>query len=257
MKYCVFRLYAPLCSWGEIAVGSERRSALHPSKSAIIGLIAAAMGIEREDEEKQLKLASALGFAIKLINPGTIIKDFHTAQVPRAVKNVVYHTRKDELDALDEKDNAIISYREYRCDSLSVVTIWIKESNSSISLYNVQEALMAPMFHLYLGRKSCPPALPLQPQIIEADTIREAFNKGKFGPVSPVCKKERKQTKFENYEKILFMKGNIIYYWEECKNSGFDKYLHKIQRYDHPLSRKRWQFTLRDEYMVIESVKET
>ncbi len=256
MKYCVFRLYGPLCSWGEIAVGGERRSALHPSKSAIIGLIGAAMGIEREDEEKQLKLASSLGFAIKLINPGTIIKDFHTAQVPRAEKNVDYHTRKDELSAPDEKIGTILSKREYRCDSLSVVSLWISQDNDYISLDKVQQALITPIFHLYLGRKSCPPALPLQPQIIEADTIREAFSKVKFSTISPVCKKERKQTKFENYENRIFMQRNIAYYWEECKNSGFDKYLHKTQRYDHPLSRRRWQFALRDEYMAIESVME-
>ncbi len=257
MKYCAFRLYAPLCSWGEIAAGGERRSALHPSKSAIIGLIGAAMGIEREDEEKQFTLASSVGFAVKLVNPGTVIRDFHTAQVPRTVKNVVYYTRKDEIEALDEKDNAIISYREYRCDSLSVVIVWINQNNKDISLDKIQQALITPTYHLYLGRKSCPPALPLQPQIIETATIKEAFNKVQFGPISPVCQQGIKQKRFENYEKGNFVQGNITYYWEECKNSGFDKYLHKTQRYDHPLSRTRWQFALRDEYMAIESVKET
>ena len=64
MKYCVFRLYAPLCSWGEIAVGGERRSAFHPSKSAIIGLIAAAMGLERED-----------AIALRRIDPGLLTEN--------------------------------------------------------------------------------------------------------------------------------------------------------------------------------------
>ena len=47
--YLVFRLYGPMCSWGDIAVGEVRPSTVHPSKSAILGLIAAALGVKRPD----------------------------------------------------------------------------------------------------------------------------------------------------------------------------------------------------------------
>ena len=47
--YLVFRLYGPMCSWGDIAVGEVRPSTVHPAKSAILGLIAAALGIKRPD----------------------------------------------------------------------------------------------------------------------------------------------------------------------------------------------------------------
>ena len=33
MNYLVFRLYGPMASWGEIAVGENRHSARYPGKS--------------------------------------------------------------------------------------------------------------------------------------------------------------------------------------------------------------------------------
>ena len=48
--FLVFQLYGALASWGDIAVGEYRPSQGHPSKSAITGLLAAALGIEREDD---------------------------------------------------------------------------------------------------------------------------------------------------------------------------------------------------------------
>jgi len=44
-------LYAPMASWGEITVGERRTSWDRPSRSAILGLVAAALGIEREDQD--------------------------------------------------------------------------------------------------------------------------------------------------------------------------------------------------------------
>jgi CRISPR system Cascade subunit CasD len=49
MEYLLFRLYGPLASWGEIAVGESRHTATYPGKSALLGLLAAALGIRRDD----------------------------------------------------------------------------------------------------------------------------------------------------------------------------------------------------------------
>ncbi len=42
-NYLVFQLYAPLAAWGGQAVGQERPSDDHPSRSALLGLLAAAL----------------------------------------------------------------------------------------------------------------------------------------------------------------------------------------------------------------------
>ncbi len=258
MKYCVFRLYSPLASWGDIAVGGERRSTRHPSKSAIIGIVAAALGIKRNEEEKQNALSENIGFGIKLINPGIILKDFHTAQVPDQDKKINYYTRRDEIKLNPLKLNTVLSRREYICDSLSIIAIWIKdELKSDISLSQIRAAMEKPFFQLYLGRKSCPPANPLQPQIINTSFLKSALDKAVFHPILSLSASTENQKKyFSKYEDFIFNCKQTAYYWEECSNSGFDTYLHKTERYDQPLSRKRWQFTRRDEFMVITNLEE-
>ena len=51
--YLLFRLHGALASWGDIAVGDIRPSYRYPSKSAVIGLLAAALGVERDEHHKQ------------------------------------------------------------------------------------------------------------------------------------------------------------------------------------------------------------
>ena len=51
METLVFQLHAPLSSWGEAAVGEYRPSAEYPSQSAIHGLLGAALGVDRADDE--------------------------------------------------------------------------------------------------------------------------------------------------------------------------------------------------------------
>ena len=73
--YLVMRLYAPLASWGEIAVGEMRHSATYPSKSALLGLLGAAMGVQREDELAQAQLNAGYAFGVKLFSAGFPLRD--------------------------------------------------------------------------------------------------------------------------------------------------------------------------------------
>src|SRR5215470_15857056 len=109
--YLVFRLYGPMGSWGDIAVGEVRPSTVHPSKSAILGLIAAALGIKRpnttrDDTERSAlevahgALAQGYGFAVCVDAPGVPLVDYHTAQVPSSGtgrNRRQFATRHDEL----------------------------------------------------------------------------------------------------------------------------------------------------------------
>ena len=60
-EYLVFQLYGPFMSWGDIAVGEMRPSAMMPAKSAILGLLAAAVGIKRPEYCPNLKRTSGVG----------------------------------------------------------------------------------------------------------------------------------------------------------------------------------------------------
>ena len=242
--FLVMQLYGPMAAWGEQAVGQVRRSAAHPSKSAVLGLCAAAMGIKREDEDQQNALATSLRFGTEVLAVGSLIKDYHTTQVPPK-RTKVHHlyTRKDELAEPDL--GTILSSREYRQDALFKAVLWQADGERE-KLDEIADKLKQPHYHLYLGRKSCPLALPLNPKLIEVASLSDA------------CAEYPAPLFAENVAAIRRLRneqGSL--YWEACEHSGMDESEHdmKVLRYDQPLSRKRWQFTSRDEYIRLAKAK--
>lgn len=226
-EYLVFRLYGPLAAWGDIAVGEYRPSFAHPSKSAIIGLLAAALGVRRDEEERQQSLVESCFFAVRVDSMGGLLRDYHTTQVPSFRKGVTHYTRHSELAG--NNLNTILSSRDYRCDAAYTVAISVTDS----ALYTVQElaaALQKPAFTLYLGRKSCPLALPLQPSVVNAPTFGEALKTVAFG---------------DEFSEIIST-GPAAVFWESERDSGLLRQ-QVITRRDVPISRKRWQFSERRE----------
>jgi CRISPR system Cascade subunit CasD len=148
---------------------------------------------------------------------------------------VVHRTRRDELAA--EGQNTRLSQRDYRSDALYTIALWQNEGATE-TLQQLAEALSRPIFPLYLGRKSCPVALPLAPQIVPAGTLREAFAKASFPDEALLA--------------ALPLADERLFVWEELPRSGMEA-LHVGPRRDEPISRKRWQFGERDEYYRSES----
>ena len=251
MRTCIFQLYGPMVSWGEIAVGGTRRSALHPSRSAILGIVAAALGIKREAEEVLDELGRSLSIAARVDAPGTLLTDFHTIQVPKQDRRASYLTRKEEMNAPSEKIGTILSSREYRCDAYSLIAICLRDGR--MTLQQIVEALRNPTFHIFLGRKSSPPALPLYPQIVQADDLVEAFSKAQFPDSLPVDDRTPpwRIASFKKHSQNVLRGTQRHYYWETGMVPGIEP-LQKSTPYDDPISRSRWQFGMRDEYMAIE-----
>lgn len=234
--YLVFRLYAPLASWGEAAVGETRPTATYPGRGAIIGLLGAALGIRRDDDAGQQALGDSVRVAVKQRSPGTLLRDYHTAQVPSTQAKVTYRTRRDELNAPRKAINTILSSRDYRCDGLWTVAVWASEA-ATITLEALEEALKRPYYPLFLGRKSCPLAAPLAPRRVPAETLRAALDSD-FEPILP------------GEKRLLWLPADVIYYWEggaKCLD-GEDHGVESNDVWDQPLNRRRWQFGSRLEY---------
>lgn len=228
--YLVFQLYGVLASWGDQAVGGERPGSGHPSRSALLGLLAAGMGISREEEKNHAELSRQCRFGIKLYSSGQVLRDFHTAQVPPTIKKIKHlHTRRDELCA--DNLGTILSSREYRQDALAVIALWL-EDEGIYTLDDLQLGLIRPHFHLYLGRKSCPLSIPIKPEKISADTLKDALDE------------------YVIDDSLKSLKQTANYYWEKTDKSGCRADFH-VSRYDQPISRKRWQFRGRDEYVCL------
>ncbi len=235
--YLVFRLYGPMASWGDIAVGEVRPSYTHPSKSAVLGMVAAALHIDRDQEEKHRELAAGYGFAVRVDSMGVPLVDYHTAQVPPAARGRdrrVYATRREELCTLTRDAlNTILSRRDYRMDALASVALWARTATPPYSFEEIRTALERPGYVLYLGRKSCPLALPLEAQVVPAASVREAFAAARA-------------SEFEAL-RHLRISGPPGFYWEDGAEAGLTAH-QTFERRDVPLSRRRWQFETRREH---------
>lgn len=227
MEFLVFRLYGPLASWGDTAVGGTRPSHLMPTRSAILGLLAAALGIARSEQSRLDQLSEALHVSAKAESAGVLIRDYHTAQVPSAERKTIWNHRKAETENTKSSLNTILSTRDYRADADWVIAI-SRKPDSDFDLAGLAEALRYPIYPLYLGRKACPPAAPLQPQIVNVDDLASAL-----------------ATSFEspcyNVEATRNIRQPMLVYQWEVDDSGFES-AETSEQWDEPGIRSRWQF---------------
>lgn len=230
--YLVFRLYGPMASWGLPAVGGDRQTAAYPSRSAVLGILGAALGIKRDNEEGLKALQDSVVVAVKQTVPSTLVRDYHTTQVPSSKRKVVHHTRKSELSAA--KLNTILSSRDYRCDGLWVVAVSLTEQ-ATVNLKGLQTALLKPAYPLSLGRKSCPPALPMMPKVLEPCALKEALD-----TQFPALTNSEKADDF-----WLGSDGWVTYFWQGDKSEMGEQNVLTVHPWDEPVSRQRWQFKQR------------
>jgi CRISPR system Cascade subunit CasD len=233
MDYLVFQLQGAMASWGEAAVGEYRGSHEHPTNSALAGLLAAALGLRRDQEADLRALNFCYLFGVGVSQGGALLRDYHTAQVPgrAAMKGRRHVTRKDELSLARTDLNTILSTRDYRQGVDLLVAVQARE-NAPHTLAGLQKALERPTFALYLGRKSCPPSAPMAPRVVQADTLLNAFHVYRAGrdpaTVLPVTKLA----------------------WPDGMTSGVRADL-SVTRKDRLMHRGAWQFGERAEHVAL------
>lgn len=147
MSTLLLRLAAPMQSWGIDAKFDRRGTERTPSKSAIIGLVAAAMGRQRNVITEDLQ---ALRFGVRVDREGTLLRDYHTAKSDKS---------------------AYVTQRYYLADALFLAGL----EGSEVLLTEIEHSLRYPLFPLFLGRRSCPPEGKLILGIRREKTLLEAL----------------------------------------------------------------------------------
>ncbi len=145
MATLLLRLSAPLQAWGDESKYDIRQTYREPSKSGVIGMLAAALGLKRDSDEI-VRLSDALRMGVRVDMPGKVIMDFHTALAPS-------YRKKGDLQY-----DSYVTHRYYLCDAAFLVGL---ESQDEILLDRLAKAVQNPCYPLYLGRRSCPPTGPL------------------------------------------------------------------------------------------------
>lgn len=212
--YLVFSLSASLGAMGELAGHERRGSLLWPGRSALIGLMGAALGIRRDGDFSEL---DGLKIEVAVFDSGTVLRDFHTIQSVPAAAVKKPNSRPEAIRKAGGRLTTSITLRDYRAGVFYGVAV------QGEGLEEIAAALRKPHFTLYLGRKSCPLSSPLNPQIVQADTVEEALGQVKV----PIWLSQH-----------VDLSKKVMVVGEEGSQRD---YVHDI-----PLDRQRWHFAARD-----------
>lgn len=141
MATLLLRLQGPMQSWGTTSRFNERDTQLEPSKSGVLGLCCAALGRDRSEPVDDL---AALRMGVRVDREGVPMRDFHTLIGVVGSSGTI---RKDP----------VVSYRNFLSDAVFLVGL---EGERAL-LERLEGALRAPVWPLFLGRKSFVPSAPV------------------------------------------------------------------------------------------------
>ena len=159
----LLRLEGPMQSWGYRSRFDYRDTALEPTRSGVIGLICAAMGIARGED---LTCFDAIRMGVRVDKEGRPERDYHTAL--------------DVIKADGSGTDTVVSYRDYLADAIFTVGL---ESADQDLLKSIEARLSDPQWPLCLGRRAfCLASHPLSASLpaIVAGSLREALDGAAF-----------------------------------------------------------------------------
>lgn len=154
MSVLLLRLSGPMQSWGDSSRFVRRATRNEPTKSGVIGLMAAALGRSREVGIEDL---AALEFGVRDDQPGSLVVDFQT-----------------EKTLGGSGKSMPLSYRYYLSDAKFLAAL----AGNDVLIESIDEALKHPCWPLFLGRRSCPPDGPVSLGLHEEyQGVRDALGK--------------------------------------------------------------------------------
>jgi CRISPR system Cascade subunit CasD len=160
VKSVLLRLEGPLQSWGTQGRFGIRDTDREPSKSGVLGLVGAALGMRRDDAATLARLRT-LRLAIRVDQEGTIVRDYHT------VGGGTFLGERHGLwsSAAGKKvETTALTERFYLADASFLAALG---GDDDPLLDRVAEALARPVWPLFLGRRSCPPSRPVLAGVVD------------------------------------------------------------------------------------------
>lgn len=174
-RYLILRLDGPMQAWGTHTFEDFRPSTLFPTRSGLLGLLGACMGIDRRDHAGLEQLAASVEFTVRADQ--SVLRPNAGKPMPKAaVKLPDFHTvlAARKVDGSPNK-YPVVTRREYLFDAAFTVVIGAKPA-APVTLEAIAKALRRPCFTPVLGRRSCPITRPLlEGAPIEASDAKAAL----------------------------------------------------------------------------------
>ena len=142
MNTLLLRLAGPLQAWGSTGKFNTRYTDREPTKSGVIGMIASSMGRSRDESIEDL---NSLRFGVRVDQEGEFLKDLQTVH------------RIEEKPSGKDEESVYKTDRHYLCDAIFIVGL---EGRDEL-LRNIESSLKDPVYPLFLGRRACPPTMPI------------------------------------------------------------------------------------------------
>lgn len=151
----ILRLEGPLQAWGGATRGKDRDTSSAPTKSGVVGLLGSALGIARGGDFSEL---NRLRMAVRVDKPGRLHMDFQNMsyRVKHLESGHAVHN-PSEQDYKSNRATNRIFYKQYLENASFLVVL----SGDADVIIRCAEALRQPVYPLFLGRRNCPPALPV------------------------------------------------------------------------------------------------
>lgn len=182
MRWLVLRLNAPLASFGGTAIDARGVTRDFPAASALTGLIANALGVERHEASRLDRLQARLVFAARREHEANLgrMTDFQTARLGAGDKGWTTRGRIEErAGGAATYDSPHIRYRDYHADTRMTVVLHLLPADEAPTLDDLAAAFDRPARPLFIGRKGCLPADylldPAAGRWVEAATPHEAL----------------------------------------------------------------------------------
>jgi CRISPR system Cascade subunit CasD len=155
--HLALRLEGPLQSWGFASQFNRRNTGLMPTKSAVLGMCCAALGLPRgsEEEKEILDRSTSLRFLAIAIPR---FQEFGEKRFELPVRRITdYHTVQNTKTAEGKIKDTHLTYRQYLCDSAFAGVL----SGDVGLISEIGCALEDPAWGVFLGRKACIPTAPV------------------------------------------------------------------------------------------------
>lgn len=151
----LLHLAGPLQSWGTQTSTSDRPTALEPTKSGVVGLCAAALGIKRGEPIDHL---AALTMGVRVDREGALERDFQTVHPHPYIGEKHLSAKVNQAGAQGRTGVPGAKLRDtyYLADAVFVVAL----TGNAALIHEIAAALTCPVFPLSLGRVGHPPARP-------------------------------------------------------------------------------------------------
>lgn len=198
--YLALYFDAPLQSWGYESKFDRRTTLAHPTRSGVIGLLCAALGVDRANTDGLKRLEDGLGVTVYVFGiEGQVqgrLTDYHTVGGGYDSKRNPQNICKRAAGGVGD---TVQTWREYLEDARFGVVV----SGDSKLVSELAAAVQDPIWGIWLGRKACIPAARVFEGVHAEESEALAALIGVVGEAMQVKRKISEADCFENGNDML------------------------------------------------------